>query len=49
MKPMDVEEALTQMQLLGHDFYVFINSGSEAVNVVYKRRDGNFGLIEPVK
>lgn len=47
MKPMDVEEALEQMQLLGHDFFVFHNSETEKVSVVYKRDDGNFGLIEP--
>ena len=47
MKPMDVEEALEQMQLLGHDFFVFFNSETDTVSVVYKREDGNFGLIEP--
>lgn len=47
VKPMDVEEALLQMELLGHDFFVFRNAENEEVSVVYKRRDGNFGLIEP--
>lgn len=47
MKPMDVEEALMQMQMLGHDFFVFQNSETERVGVVYRRRDGDFGLIEP--
>ena len=47
MKPMDPEEALMQMQMLGHDFFVFFNTETNSVNVVYKRRDGNFGLIEP--
>ncbi len=47
MKPMDVEEALTHMDMLGHDFYVFFNSETDKVSVVYRRRDGNFGLIEP--
>jgi putative sigma-54 modulation protein len=47
IKPMDVEEAIMQMELLGHDFFVFINSASEETNVVYKRRDGNYGVIEP--
>ena len=47
MKPMDVEEALVQMQLLGHDFFVFHNSETDMVSVVYRRADGNFGLIEP--
>ena len=47
MKPMDPEEACVQMDLLGHSFYVFRNSHTEEVNVVYKRKDGCFGLIEP--
>ena len=47
VKPMDTEEAVMQMNLLGHDFFVFFNSDSEEVNVVYKRKDGNYGLIEP--
>lgn len=46
-KPMSVEEALTQMELLGHDFFVFTNADTEEVNVVYRRKDGNYGLIEP--
>ena len=46
-KPMDADEAVMQMDLLGHDFYVFANSASNKVNVVYRRRDGNYGLIEP--
>ena len=48
IKPMTPEEAAQQMELLHHDFYVFRNSLSEDVNVVYKRQDGNYGLIEPV-
>ncbi|MFW5999070.1 MAG: ribosome hibernation-promoting factor, HPF/YfiA family [Halanaerobiaceae bacterium] len=47
MKPMDVKEAAMQMDLLNHDFFVFSNAQTEEVNVVYKRRDGNYGLIEP--
>lgn len=47
IKPMPVEEAVMQMELLGHDFFVFSNSETEDVNVVYKRKDGNYGLIEP--
>jgi putative sigma-54 modulation protein len=47
IKPIDVEEAITQMELLGHDFFVFTNSATEQINVVYRRRDGNYGLIEP--
>lgn len=47
LKPMDVEEAVMQMNLLGHNFFVFFNSATDEVNVVYRRNDGNFGLIEP--
>ncbi|HHT43013.1 MAG TPA: ribosome-associated translation inhibitor RaiA [Firmicutes bacterium] len=46
LKPMDVEEAVMQMELLGHDFFVFRDAESGEVSVVYKRRDGNYGLIE---
>ncbi len=47
IKPMNVEEAILQMNLLGHNFFVFSNSDTEEVNVVYRRKDGNYGLIEP--
>lgn len=47
VKPMSTEEATLQMDLLGHNFFVFLNSDTEEVNVVYKRKDGNYGLIEP--
>jgi len=47
IKPMTVDEAVLQMNLLGHSFFVFSNSESEQVNVLYKRKDGNYGLIEP--
>lgn len=47
MKPMDAEEAILQMELLRHNFFVFMNGETEEVNVVYKRKDGNYGLIEP--
>lgn len=47
MKPMDPEEAVLQMELLGHDFYVFLNGDTNDINVVYIRKDGNYGLIEP--
>ena len=47
IKPMDSEEAIMQMELVGHDFFVFRNAETEQVNVVYKRRDGRYGLIEP--
>ncbi|NMO96641.1 ribosome hibernation-promoting factor, HPF/YfiA family [Paenibacillus lemnae] len=46
MKPMDVEEAILQMNMIGHDFFVFTNIESQEVNVVYKRDDGKYGLIE---
>ncbi len=47
IKPMHIEEAAMQMDLLGHDFFVFLNAESNQVNVVYLRNDGNYGLIEP--
>lgn len=47
VKPMDAHEAIAQMQMLGHSFFVYLDAETGAVNVVYKRRDGNFGLIEP--
>lgn len=47
LKPMDEEEAIMQMNLLGHNFFVFYNSNTDEVNVVYKRKDCNYGLIEP--
>lgn len=47
MKPMTVEEAMLQLELLGHSFYVFTNAETNDINVIYQRRDGNFGLIEP--
>lgn len=46
MKPMALDEAILQMNLLGHDFFVFSNAESEQVNVIYKRRDGQYGLIQ---
>mgnify|MGYP002813446338 CR=1 FL=1 len=46
IKPMNVEEAIMQMNLLGHDFFVFTSSETEQVNVLYRRKDGNYGLIE---
>lgn len=45
--PMDEEEAVEQMELLGHDFFVFFNVNTNEVNVIYRRKDGNYGLIEP--
>lgn len=47
IKPMDPEEACVQMELLGHNFYVFFNAQTEEVNVVYKRKGNTYGLIEP--
>ncbi len=49
MKPMGAEEAVLQMDLLDHDFYVFTSAETGDINVVYRRRDGNYGLIEPAK
>ncbi|MBE0429737.1 MAG: ribosome-associated translation inhibitor RaiA [Thermoleophilia bacterium] len=47
IKPMAPEEAALQMELIGHDFFVFRNAESNDTNVIYRRRDGNYGLIEP--
>ncbi|WP_028608230.1 ribosome hibernation-promoting factor, HPF/YfiA family [Paenibacillus harenae] len=46
LKPMDVEEAILQMNMVGHSFFVFANVDNKEVNVVYKRSDGKYGLIE---
>lgn len=46
MKPMSAEEAVLQMDLLGHNFFVYMDAETSDVNVVYKRKDGNYGLIE---
>lgn len=47
IKPMDPEEACVQMDMLGHNFFVFLNSETDEVNVVYKRKGNTYGLIEP--
>lgn len=47
VKPMDPEEAVMQMELLDHDFFVFLNDESQAIDVVYRRKDGKYGLIQP--
>ena len=47
LKPMTPEEAAMQMEMLNHDFFVFQDAESGQVNVIYRRRDGNYGLIEP--
>ena len=49
MKPMSPEEAALQMELLDHSFFVFTSADTGEVNVVYRRRDGNYGLIEPAR
>jgi putative sigma-54 modulation protein len=46
IKPMTVDEAIMQMNLLGHDFFVFTSAETEQVSVLYRRKDGNYGLIE---
>lgn len=47
LHPMSADEAIDQMELLGHDFFVFFNSEEEAINVLYRRHDGNYGLLQP--
>jgi putative sigma-54 modulation protein len=47
VKPMPVDEAINQMELLGHDFFLFIDADTDRLNVLYRRDDGNYGLIEP--
>lgn len=47
VKPMDPEEAIEQMELLGHDFYLFLNAEESQINVVYRRQDGTYGLLSP--
>lgn len=47
MKPMMEEEAVLQMELLGHNFFVFLNGETDELGIVYKRKDGNYGIIEP--
>ncbi|HPF53622.1 MAG TPA: ribosome-associated translation inhibitor RaiA [Eubacteriales bacterium] len=49
IKPMSEEEAMMQLELLGHSFFVFRNAETNQINVLYVRKDGNYGLIEPVK
>ena len=47
MHPMSAEEAVLQLELVGHDFFVFRHEDTGEINVVYRRRDGGYGLIEP--
>ncbi len=49
MKPMTPEEAILQMSLIGHEFFLFLNTETDALSVVYKRKDGGYGLIRPEK
>jgi putative sigma-54 modulation protein len=47
LQPMSAEEAIDQLELLGHDFYLFLDIEEDAVNVVYRRKEGNYGLLQP--
>lgn len=47
MRPMTVDEAILQMNMIGHEFFVFMNADDSAVNIVYKRRNGTYGILEP--
>ena len=47
VKPMDVEDAITQMELLGHNFFLFMNAETETMSVLYRRNDGSYGLLLP--
>ena len=46
LTPMSVDEAILEMEMLSHDFFVFLDMETDSVNVVYKRKDGNYGLLE---
>ena len=48
MKPMTREEAILQMNMLGHTFFLFRNPETGEINVVYRRKDGNYGLLQPL-
>lgn len=47
MRPMDIEEAILQMNMLGHEFFIFTNAATGEINVVYKRDEGNYAVLEP--
>jgi len=47
VKPMSVDEAINQMELLGHDFFLFMDADTERINLLYRRENGDYGLIEP--
>jgi ribosome hibernation promoting factor len=49
VKPMPIDEAMSQMELLGHDFFLFVDADTDRLNLLYRRDDGNYGLIEPEK
>ncbi|MEE0957858.1 MAG: ribosome-associated translation inhibitor RaiA [Ruminococcus sp.] len=49
VKPVTVDEAILEMNMISHDFFMFVNAATDEVNVVYKRSDGNYGLLEPTK
>jgi len=49
VKPMDVEEAILELNMVGHPFFVFVNEKTDRINVVYKRKTGGYGLLEPEK
>ena len=49
LHPMDAKEAVMQMELVGHNFFVFQNGETGDINVVYKRKDGNYGQLTPIK
>ncbi|MCL6569743.1 MAG: sigma 54 modulation/S30EA ribosomal C-terminal domain-containing protein, partial [Meiothermus silvanus] len=48
MNTMSTDDAALEKEAIGHDFYVFRNAETEDINVIYRRRDGNYGLIEPI-
>ncbi|MEG1971630.1 MAG: sigma 54 modulation/S30EA ribosomal C-terminal domain-containing protein, partial [Oscillospiraceae bacterium] len=48
-RPMNVEEAVLQMNMLGHEFFMFENPDTGSINVVYRRNNGDYGLLEPVR
>jgi putative sigma-54 modulation protein len=47
IKPMTVDEAIDQMEFIGHDFFIYINGNNNSINVVYKRKDGKYGVLQP--
>ncbi len=47
IKPMTVDEAIDQMEFIGHDFFIFVNNDNNSINIVYKRKDGKYGVLQP--